>query len=66
MAATNRPDKVWSQTLDDRYLCEVERTGEYTGELVIRDTQQNGLELKREDVTLSYQAIFGTRRRGCC
>jgi len=59
MAATNRPDKVWSATLDDRYLCEVERTGEYTGELIIRDTQQNGLELKREAVGLSYQALFG-------
>jgi hypothetical protein len=59
MAATNRPDKVWSATLDNRYLCEVERTGEYTGELVILDTKQNNLELKREPVGLSYQAIFG-------
>lgn len=56
MAATSDPDLVWSVTLDDRYIVRVERTGDYTADLVIRDGDK---ELLREPTTLSYRALFG-------
>jgi hypothetical protein len=60
MAATNDPDLVWSSTLDNRFIIRVERTGDYTADLVIID---NGLEgdpeVLREATGLSYRALFG-------
>lgn len=48
---------VWDQTVDNsKYVCRVERTGVYTGELVV---SREGTEILREQVGLSYQAIFG-------
>jgi len=44
---TNTPNRVWSVTLDDRYIVTVDRTGEFTGELVIRDGDK---ELLREPI----------------
>ena len=51
-------DIVFKTLLDKRYRIEVQRTGDYTGDLVITD-ETNGQELLREPTTLSYQAIFG-------
>jgi hypothetical protein len=49
-------DIVWQNKVDRRYDVLVERTGDYTGELVIRDGEK---ELLREPTTLSYRALFG-------
>jgi hypothetical protein len=48
---------VWQASVDDdRYECSVYRTGEYEGELVVTEGER---VLLKEDVTLSYGAIFG-------
>jgi len=56
MSATNDPNLVWSATLDERYVIRVVRTEPYSGELVILDGDK---ELHREEVVLSYNALFG-------
>lgn len=53
---TNTPNRIWSVTLDDRYIVTVDRTGDYTGELAIHLDDK---ELLREPVGLSYGALFG-------
>jgi hypothetical protein len=53
---TNDPNLVWSATMDERYLIRVVRTEPYSGELVILDGDK---ELLREEVVLSYNALFG-------
>lgn len=53
---------VWEAILDDRYEVRVERTGDYTAQLVISEIEnepEGGRELLREDTTLAYRAIFG-------
>lgn len=50
------PNLVWSTTLDDRYIIRVERTGDYTADLIIRDGDNL---LLREPTTLAYRALFG-------
>lgn len=47
---------IWESRVDGRYDASVERTGDYTGELVVRDGEK---ELLREPTTLSYRALFG-------
>jgi len=60
MAATNDPNLVWSSTLDNRYIIRVERTGDYTANLIIIDSGLEGdPEVLREATTLSYRALFG-------
>ena len=49
-------DVVWVGTLDNRYTVTVIRTRPYHGELSIREGDQI---LLREDVGLSYGALFG-------
>ncbi len=50
---------VWQATLDDRYDCRVERTGERQGELIVEDTRGERLVLLTQTVSLSYGAVFG-------
>ncbi len=47
---------VWTSTLDGKYEVTVTRTSDYHGELTISESNQ---VLHREDVGLSYGAIFG-------
>lgn len=51
-------DVIWSQTLDDIYLCEVKRTTQYWAKLSI--TEISTSEVKHaEDVYVLYGAMFG-------
>ena len=52
-------EPVWENTVDEgAWRCKVERTGDYTGVLtVVRVSDEE--EILREEVGLSYQAIFG-------
>ena len=50
---------VWWSRLDGKYQIEVQRTGEYSAELVIYDHLDKDKELMREKVSLSYGAKFG-------
>lgn len=47
---------IWSSRLDDTFDVKVERLAPYNGELVII---QDGKELLRETVSISYNALFG-------
>lgn len=47
---------VWMNKLDNKYDVFVERLCPYNGQLVIKDGDS---EILREDVTISYDAIFG-------
>jgi len=50
---------VWENTVDDgAWKVEVVRTGDYTGVLTVVRAADD-LEILREDVGLSYRAIFG-------
>ena len=53
--------QVWVGTVDDgAWSVEVRRTGDYTGELLIWDLRGRDPEpVHSENVTLSYQALFG-------
>lgn len=49
---------IWEATLDGQYACFVARVDEYNGILTIEDLSSSNL-IHVEEVTLSYQAIFG-------
>lgn len=53
---SGEPQVVWKSELDGRYDVRVLRKSDYTGDLVVSDGAE---ELHREEVTLSYGAIFG-------
>ena len=53
---TDERQIVWEADLDDKYHCEVRRTGDYTGELIMRE---GDTELLKQNVGLAYRAIFG-------
>ena len=50
-------DIIWESTVDEKFHCSVTRIDEYSGRLVVKDTN-NQLFLDQE-VGLSYSAIFG-------
>lgn len=49
---------IWSAKMDKRYDCIVIRTGEYTGQLSVTDSQTSIVHLTK-DVKLFYGAKFG-------
>lgn len=50
-------EKVWENTVDGGlYRCWVERTGAYTGILMV---ERDGETIFRQEVGLAYQALFG-------
>ena len=50
---------VWEATVDDHtFHCKVVRTDDYAGTLIVTVTE-TGEVLLTEQVTLSYQAMFG-------
>lgn len=49
---------IWEGTLDNRWYCVVERTGNYEGLLSITDTENKSV-VHEEAVGLSYDAVFG-------
>ncbi len=53
------PALVWRETLDGRYLVEVERTGPYSGVLAVFDHDSCDTLVASVDVDLMYGAIFG-------
>lgn len=55
----DHPHLVWRDTLDGRYLVEVQRTGPYTGTLVVFDHDAGDRLIMETDVGLSYGALFG-------
>jgi len=55
----SHPLLVWHDTLDGRYLVEVERTGVYSGKLVIFDHDNGDRPVMERDVDLRYGALFG-------
>jgi hypothetical protein len=50
---------VWFSKLDNRYLVEVVRTGQYSGKLRIFDKEKGFECLLDEETGLSYGALFG-------
>lgn len=60
MDRTVTAEPVWEQTVDNgRYRCRVERTGAYTGTLIVERDGDSGPPILSRDVGLAYQAIFG-------
>jgi hypothetical protein len=49
---------VWQSKLDEKYDCQVVRTGERTGQLTMVETETQKTLLDRS-VGLSYGAMFG-------
>lgn len=56
---TSEPDVIWVATLDKRFHCRVERTGNSSGTLIVNDEQNNQQVILTEAVGLSYGAAFG-------
>lgn len=53
-------DIVWYTRLDGKYRVEVERSGDYTAELIIRDGLDGDAKIiHQEPVGLMYGAMFG-------
>lgn len=52
-------EAAWYATLDNRYICEVQRTEAYNGVLCIFDHNNNDELIHSEDVGISYDALFG-------
>ncbi len=50
---------VWRSKLDDRYLVEIQRVNESTGNLCIFDHEDDDTLIHKETVGLSYGAAFG-------
>lgn len=50
---------VWRSKLDNRYLIEVQRVGDYTANLYIFDHEKDDKEIACWPVTLTYGARFG-------
>lgn len=48
---------IWEANLDDTYICKVTRKGENVGVLTVHDSQ--GVRLFKEDVSFSFNAMFG-------
>ena len=55
----DHPNIVWRCKLDNRYLIEVQRTGERNAKLSVFDHERSDEEIASWDVELSYGAIFG-------
>lgn len=53
------PGVVYHSKLDDRYMIEVQRTGERSANLVIYDHERDDAEIACWEVGLSYGALFG-------
>lgn len=58
MGHVRESDIVWQSAVDDRYRVTVVRTAPYRGALRIED-REVGWILHEEEVSLSYDAMFG-------
>lgn len=52
-------DNIWEATIDNRFKCSVVRSEDYTGKLIIVDTEDEDKIIHKTDVSLSYGAMFG-------
>jgi len=55
----DHPQLVWRDTLDSRYLVEVQRTGMHTCTLAVFDHDNGDRLVMEADIRLSYAALFG-------
>lgn len=47
---------IWQTTLDEKFACQVVRTGDYKGQLTVKDGETVLLD---KEVGLAYGAVFG-------